>query len=252
VRVTWETRVDGVLGWLQLPPERRPHFASLYFSVVDDAAHAYGPTSPQAAAAVQQVDSALARLMAGIAALPIRDSVNVVLVSDHGLLETLPAHRQYLDDYAALDGVRVITAGTYAQLWFRGDTALLERTVAALRRMPNATVWRRGEIPERLHVKGSPRAGDVFVSMTPPYQVEAARARAREFPAGTVWGAHGYDPLVPEMHGVFLGWGAAFRRGAVVPPVRNLDVYPLVARVLGLRPSPAIDGSLDSIRAVLR
>jgi predicted AlkP superfamily pyrophosphatase or phosphodiesterase len=252
VGVPSEQRVDGVLGWLRLPPERRPHLTSLYFSLVDDAAHNFGPDSRETAAAIQKVDSALVRLMDGIAALPIRDSVNVVLVSDHGLTRTLPENRQYLDDYASLDSLVVITAGTYAQLWFRGDTARLERTRAALLRMPNAVVWRREEIPERMHVKGSPRAGDLFVLMTPPYQVEGSRARARAFPPGTVWGAHGYDAAVPEMHGVFAAWGPAFRRGLAGPPVRNLDVYPLIAAVLGLRPSPAIDGALDSISHVLR
>lgn len=251
-RAPHEARVDSVLSWLRRPAEGRPHFAGLYFSAVDDAAHAFGPESPQAGAAVQRVDSALARLMAGIEALPIRDSVNVLVVSDHGLQRTLPENRQYLDDYVTLDSVRVITAGTYAQLWFGGDTARLEAALAALRRMPNAQVWRHDEIPERLHLRESPRAGDLFVLMTAPYQVEGSRAKARQFPAGTVWGAHGYDASVTEMHGLFVAWGPAFRHGAAVPAVRNLDVYPLVARVLGLRPSPRIDGSLDSIRAVLR
>ena len=49
----------------------------------------------------------------------------------------------------------------------------------------------------------------------------------------------------PARHGIL---GNVF---TAVPPFRNIHVYPLLAAVLGLDPGTT-DGSLDSVRAMLR
>ena len=43
--VPFESRVDEVLRWLDLPPDERPEFISLYFNQPDSAGHAGGPFS---------------------------------------------------------------------------------------------------------------------------------------------------------------------------------------------------------------
>jgi len=53
------------------------------------------------------------------------------------------------------------------------------------------------------------------------------------------------------MQAIFVAAGPAFAQGKEVPRVRNVDLYDLMTHVLGLRPARN-DGSLDSIRAVLR
>ena len=53
------------------------------------------------------------------------------------------------------------------------------------------------------------------------------------------------------MQAIFVAVGPAFAQGKEVARVRNVDVYALMAHMLGLRAAPN-DGSLDSIRAVLR
>ena len=53
------------------------------------------------------------------------------------------------------------------------------------------------------------------------------------------------------MRAFFIASGPGFRRGAVVEPFQNIHVYDLVCRLLGLTPAPN-DGSLDSVRAMLR
>src|SRR5262249_22689301 len=149
---------DGILAWLALPPTQRPHLVLGYLSDVDDAAHRYGPDTPETRAAAETVDRMLGRLRAGIARLPIADSVTVIVVSDHGLTHVDSV--EYLADYASLDDtVAVISASTYASLFYGGDRAKTERAYAALQRLPHARVWRRDEIPARMHMLGNPRAG---------------------------------------------------------------------------------------------
>lgn len=57
-------------------------------------------------------------------------------------------------------------------------------------------------------------------------------------------GAHGYDPMDPEMAGLFVAHGPAFRAGRVLPAFDNVDVHSLLLRLLGL-PSMATDGPLS-------
>jgi hypothetical protein len=53
------------------------------------------------------------------------------------------------------------------------------------------------------------------------------------------------------MRAIFLGEGPALRRGVVAPAFRNVHVYDLLARILGLVPA-ANDGSADSTTLLLR
>ena len=243
-------RVDTVLHWLRLPAERRPHFVALYFSDVDGAAHDHGPRSRQAAAAVSRVDGYLARLLDGIARLPQRDSVTVIAVSDHGMAE-VRGEKVYLADHISLEGVRVAAQGPYAQLFFGGDTAALNRAHATLRaRLPHGRVYRRGEFPARFRYE-NPRSGDLLVVMESPWQVYAERDD-EEWEPGRVKGVHGFDPAERDMHGIFFARGPLIRPGTRVVPFDNVHVYPLVTHLLGLRSNPQASGRLEVLRPTLR
>jgi hypothetical protein len=49
-------------------------------------------------------------------------------------------------------------------------------------------------------------------------------------------GLHGYDPALLSMHGIFVAAGPAFKNGAVVPEMENVNVYRAVALALGIEP----------------
>jgi len=63
-------------------------------------------------------------------------------------------------------------------------------------------------------------------------------------------GAHGFDPALPQMDGIFLARGASFRHAPPASRVRNVDIYLLVCTLLGLAPS-ANNGSLQNVLATL-
>ncbi|MDB4951296.1 MAG: type phosphodiesterase/nucleotide pyrophosphatase [Gemmatimonadetes bacterium] len=253
VTVPDSVRVDGLLAWLALPAERRPHLLVAYLSDVDEAAHSSGPESPATERAAHTVDDALARLRAGIARLPLADSVTMLVVSDHGLAAVRLGDVEALDGYASLaDTVAVVTAGPYAQLFFGGDAANANRAWRALQRLPHSHVWRRGDIPPRLHLRGAPRAGDVLVLMDPPYQIERHHLARTPQDEQKVMGNHGYDPAVPDMWGILFAAGRGIQPGSRLGEVENVNVYPLVAHLLGLHPADGIDGTLAPMRPILR
>ncbi len=64
-------------------------------------------------------------------------------------------------------------------------------------------------------------------------------------------GEHGYDNADPRMAALFLARGPAFKRGFVEQAsFDNVDVYPLLARVLGVPQTPN-DGNLADIADML-
>jgi predicted AlkP superfamily pyrophosphatase or phosphodiesterase len=246
-----EARVDQVLAWLRLPAERRPHFVAMYLSDVDAGHHA--PGAPEVRAAVRRVDAAIGRLLDGVAALPPSMRVSVVVVSDHGMADVRPGRVFYLSDHVPMEGVRAVGSGPNSHLFFEGDTAALERTRAALRAvLPGAGVYRRDEIPARYRLRASPRAGDLLVEVPPPHSVVPRRPAPGAAPYAPSPGNHGYDPLHPSMHALFVAQGPAFRPGARVAPFENVHLYPALARILGLRPARGVEGRAEVLRGIVR
>ncbi|HEX7240504.1 MAG TPA: ectonucleotide pyrophosphatase/phosphodiesterase [Longimicrobiaceae bacterium] len=240
-------RVDTVLHWLRLPEERRPHVVTLYMSDVDNAGHAHGPDAPQTAAAVRTVDAALGRLLDGIQALPVRDRVYLVLVSDHGMATYTPQTAVALETLIDTVGVRMADGGPNANLHVSGgpERARVLRD-SINRRLRNGRAYLRAELPERFHYRADPRAGDVVVVMDEHWQISRA-ARMPRSPGGT----HGWDPELPSMHGIFLAMGPGIPAGTRVPAFRNVEIYPFMAEVLGLRPAAGIAGRPGWLRGVI-
>ena len=240
-------RVDTVLAWLDLPPERRPRVVMLYFSDVDDAAHRYGVDAPQLDTAIAAVDTVLGRLLDGLAALEVGDRVNVILVSDHGMAPVPRDHVVYLEDYADLSGVRVIDNATQALLYFDGDETQIWAVHDALAgRIPHATVHLKEELPARWHYGQSRRVGEIVVSAEAGWMV--ASRESRPWRGG---GMHGWDPSLRAMHGIFLAAGAGIRPGRL-GAFENIHVHPFAAALLGIEPAPRIDGRLEVLGSHLR
>jgi hypothetical protein len=55
------------------------------------------------------------------------------------------------------------------------------------------------------------------------------------------YGAHGYDPRPRNMSAIFVAAGPDIRSGSL-PRVRNIDVAPTVAQILGVQLSPLVQG----------
>jgi hypothetical protein len=101
--------------------------------------------------------------------------------------------------------------------------------------------------PPRWHLDGNARAGDVLVVADLGYLV-AKSASDRVLDAGN----HGWDPVSPAMHGMFVAAGPQIRARGTIPAFESVNVYPFLAALLGLRDAPAVDGRLDVLAPYLR
>jgi predicted AlkP superfamily pyrophosphatase or phosphodiesterase len=247
-RVPNARRVDSVLAWLALPDDRRPHMITLYMSDVDGAGHRYGPLSPQVDTAAWTVDSALGRLLDGLERLAIRDRIYIVLVSDHGMSEVSPRWYVALDTLIDLQGVRLADAGSNANLHVEGgaDRARVLRD-SINRRMRHGRAYVRNDVPARLRYSTDPRIGDLVVIMDDHFQVGRANRAPREN-----GGAHGWDPAFPSMHAIFVATGPGIPAGKTIPTFENVEVYPYLTEILGLKPAPGIDGRSQRLASLIR
>lgn len=240
-------RVDTVLSWLALPPAKRPHMVTMYFSQVDGAGHDAGPLSPQVDTAAKAVDAALGRLLDGIERMPLNDSLYLVLVSDHGMSETSPRWYAALDTLVDTAGVRLGEMGPLANLHVQGSRA---RAIALRdsinRRMKHGRAYLRGELPTHLHYDKDPRIGDLVVVMDDHFQIGFASRPARD------GATHGWDPTLPSMHAIFVASGPRIPAGKVIPQFQNVHIYPWLTEILGLRPGVGLDGTRGELARLIR
>jgi len=241
-----ERRVDQVLEWLAMPDESRPHMITLYFEHVDGAFHNTGQESEATGVAIAAVDESLGRLLDGIERLPPDRQVYVVLVSDHGLMAAPAASVDFLD-MQLFPGVRLAESGPYASLFVdEGGPArgpAVRDSLSAL--LPEAEVWLRAEVPERLHYSADPRIGDIVISAAPGRRIEPLGRSVRDTYT------HGWDNAVPEMSAIFLAMGPGVVQGRVIAPFEAIHVYPFVAHLLGLEPYPEAEGRLEVLAPIL-
>jgi predicted AlkP superfamily pyrophosphatase or phosphodiesterase len=242
-------RVEQVLAWLHLPPEQRPHMITLYFSDTDSAGHRYGPDSPQVADAVRELDAEIGKLEDGIK--ESRLAVDLIVLADHGMAAV---KGKPIDlDHFGLDTSHfapIVDSALYPKS--EGDA---QKAYEAMRgKSDKFTVYRRAQVPAYLHFDSNPREGDPVIVANGPYYINAtADPNGRGAPVGM----HGFDVTrMPEMKALFVAAGPDIRPGVALEPFENVNVYPLIAKILGLditslKTGP-IDGKLGSLEGILK
>lgn len=236
-------RINALRDWLNEPAVTRPHFIAIYFPVVDDAGHRYGPDAAETVRSIVYLDSILGVIDGLAAARPASDSISIVVVSDHGMAEA--PNWVYLSDYIDTNGLESST-GPVTNLWFKGDTARMRIAYTALRRMPHARVYHRSELPRAWHYN-TPRAGDIIIVADDQWQIGTVKRDRGEYPAN-----HGYPPEMKDMQGIFVATGPRIREGVWVDAFENVHVYPLLAELLRIEPARDVDGRISVLRGILR
>lgn len=239
---------------------KRPRIIAAYFRGPDHEAHVHGVTSAQALAEVRRSDEIVGKLMAGIKALPSDREGTLIIGTDHGMIDVAPLvnlgrimNRHWILGRDSGDG-----GSAYLYL---DKSESVERVEKALAMYSNAfTVHRRGQFPAYARLGDGARTGDLMLVLKPPYYVAGSDSLpwyAHLLGMTWVWSeifvpeglgglkaSHGYDPNIPEMHGVFFAWGAGVAKGREIPQLDIIDVHPTAMKLLGLEPGRPVDGKV--------
>lgn len=241
-----DARVDQVLAWLDLPAATRPKLVTLYFENYDVAAHANGADAEVSLNALKTVDAALARLREGLHSRGLDASTDLLVVSDHGMITVRNEDVRYLDDLVPADVIDMVHGGPLAGLNPKpGHVQQVEK--ALLGRHDHYECWRKQDLPARWQYGQNPRVPAILCQADPGWLVNMHG----QTPSTKRRGEHSYAPEAPEMRATFVATGPDFIDGTQLPAFDNVDVYPLLARLLHITPA-ANDGTLEPLLPALR
>ena len=241
-----DNRATLLLEILDQAPASRPDFIAMHFVEIDHEEHLHGVGSPQANAALRQVDQVIGALMSGLAGRGLDRKVNLVIVADHGMMNLGDGQVIFLEDYIDLGDLAVppVGGGPVMALWTRpGAASRIQQKL--LKVNPRLHVFRPGDVPADWNCCASHLLPPVLVTADPGWVV-TTRRRADPI----LRGMHGYPNTIREMHALFIAAGPSIRAGVSVAPFKNVDVYSLLAALVKVEGAPN-DGSIDSLCAIL-
>ena len=245
-------RVSRLLAHLDRPAADRPTFLALYFEDIDEAGHRDGPDSQAVRDATIRADAYLGQLTAGLERRGLLDQVNIIVTSDHGLSATSTERVVLLDDYISLDDVIVSDINPTVGLFPKAGKE--DAVYRALRNAhPRLRIYRRADTPRHWRHRNHPRVPPIVGVVDDGWQI-LRRSTLRDIVqrlGSDPGGQHGYDPRNLSMRGIFVAAGPAFKQGVTVPAFENVDVYNVLARILGVPAAPN-DGDPRTVRRLLR
>lgn len=249
-KVKSNRRVDQILAWLDLPQAKRPTFLTLYFDAVDHAGHEHGPDSPEVNQALRQTDDAMARLMDGLRQRGLYDKINIIVVADHGMASVPKENSIMIDQLMPMDEVEEVSLGVLAGFNpkrgydFNAIEAKMER------RQQHMQCWDKTRIPARFDYGSNARVPQLVCLADVGWRITTT-AYLDKHKGHVSLGEHGYDNADPRMQALFVAHGPAFRSGIRFHAFPNVDVYPLMAHLLGIPPKFS-DGRFEDVQGMLK
>ncbi len=244
-------KVQKVIDWLKLPMEKRPHFIALYFPEVDASGHHFGPDSRETEEAVHSVDQAVGNLVQQVSDLGLKN-VNFIFVSDHGMIKVDGEHPLEIPSLL-LDKNKFdyYNSQTILRVYVK-NPADIKKVYKQLKeeKTGDYEVYLDKRFPRYLHfAKRDDRYNRIGPIILIPKAPKIFLEKGKKGPVGK----HGYDPsTVPEMKATFFAWGPEFKKNLEIGEFQNVNVYPLVAGILGLKIDQPIDGKRKVLRRIVK
>ena len=241
---------------------KKPNFLAIHLVSLDSFEHATGRQSPEAYWAANDSDNRVADLVRATEEAGIRDKTTFVITTDHGfitftksinpnvLLRKDGLVKSALGKSLDKDSQVFAMAEGGACFVYVLDTANRDSILAGITPKLGAmegveSVIERKDFATKLgHLTAEqdPREPDLCLSAKDGYTFTDSLDDTTEIiPSETPKGAHGYLQTHPDMYGCFVISGAGVKKGAVIDDIKNLDVSPTIARLLGVT-MPGVDG----------
>ncbi len=246
-----EERIDQAIKWLEMPDNDRPHLITMYFSDLDDVGHKFGPeNNDELKSALLNLDRNLGNLFkrTAMTGLPI----NIIIVSDHGMTTVPTSNLLAIDDLKNEDLFTTIDNGAIINIHPNNGVST-DSVLQYLKPKENHfKVYKTENTPGFEYIPTNKNWGSVQVIPDFEYYFYSDK-RIKDLKKNDIKmvGVHGYDPKYKDMHGIFYANGPAFKQGYQTPSVKNIHVYPIMCKILGLDIPDDIDGKLEQLEGVL-
>jgi predicted AlkP superfamily pyrophosphatase or phosphodiesterase len=242
-KVSYDSRINTVIEWLNLPEKERPHLITLYFEQPDGTGHDFGPLSKENKEMVPKVDAVIGQLMQKLDNLSIGKEINLIVVSDHGMAPISNDKKVVILDFLKPEWYGY-AAVVNPVMSIESKAGCKDSIANALKKVPHVKWYPTSEVPKRLHFGTNPRTLDFIVEAEKDYSL------VYKMEHKVSGGTHGYDNEMQDMQAIFYAKGPNFKVGKQVKSFRNISVYPLIASILGLKIG-TIDGDLNEVKDML-
>lgn len=230
--------------------KHKPNLMMLHLVTVDSAQHSYGRNSPEAYWALNDSDNRVRDVVDAIALAGLTDKTTFFVTTDHGFynysktinLNALLRHEGLLKSL----GTKISSAQVYAMseggacFVYILDHLNREKIMADLKLKllaveGVATLTDNAADVGHLSAAQDSREPDLFLSAKNGYSFTDSLADTEVIkPTDSLKGAHGHLPTEDLLGGACVISGAGVQRGLVIDAIKNIDIAPTMAHLLGL------------------
>lgn len=168
----WEENVETVMKWFT---EEDLDFVALYFGEPDSTGHKHGPETQQRKDIVSQVDRMVGYIRRRVQHYDLESNLNIIIIADHGMTTVQKGTDEIL--------LRTIPNFKFSDLQFHlldyGPSGLLVPKEGNLEKVyqvlkdahPKLHVYKKEELPERLHYSKHERISPLVLYGDPGYVI---------------------------------------------------------------------------------
>ena len=178
------------------------------------------------------------------------DSVNIIIVSDHGMTEI--SKDRVVNIEQILGGFNYESGDSGPFMLIQPSDGELENIYKKLKENENHfKVYKKEDVPQYFHYSSNPLIPKIVIIAENGWSVETNKSLENLKKYGNK-GNHGYDNFWLDMHGIFYAMGPAFKVHYNVGTINNIDIYPLLCKGFNVVPNFKIDGKLERIEYILK
>jgi predicted AlkP superfamily pyrophosphatase or phosphodiesterase len=218
----------------------------------DGVEHAYGPHTPEAYQAVAESDQRIAEIWSTLQKPALKDRSTLFVVSDHGFAP----YEKFIRPNVLLKELGLVTTDDKDKVTDRKAWCVAQGGSSFVYLLDEA---KRAELTSQVKAKlaelegvsaviepsgygrlglpspdANPESPHLVLLTGPGYSFNDGAAAPIIADAGGHKGTHGHDPAPAYMHATFIAAGVGIKPGAKLEIIRNTDVAPTIARLMGL------------------
>jgi predicted AlkP superfamily pyrophosphatase or phosphodiesterase len=218
--------------------QHKPNLLLFHLLNLDGTHHTYGPGTTASYSAIALADSRVQQILDAIEGAGLKDNSTVIVVSDHGFKGVKRNIRPNAVLREAGIAADAITEGGTAMVYMRDSAPLPSRlskafeNVDGVERVVEPKDYASVGLPTPAENNQSP---DLLLVAKAGYTFAGGNDSPAVVDAPPGAGQHGYLNTDPDMDAIFIAWGRGIRPGAHLDRIRNADVAPTIAALLGLQ-----------------
>ncbi|XP_031625464.1 ectonucleotide pyrophosphatase/phosphodiesterase family member 5-like isoform X2 [Contarinia nasturtii] len=253
--VPFEERVDTVIKWVT--HEKTPaNLVMMYFEEPDQTSHPYGPDSIQVTNAVASVDRVTQYIEETLMANNLQNRVNVIFLSDHGMVGVPISNIIDLTLFLATDICKMYGTSPVLQIVPNDpsdESEIFTNLTRAAEQNGHFNVYNQYDLPARWNANNARRMGPILAVAEVGYAFQDLLIDFKIYEKNlnvpitnqSIYGVHGYDNEEPLMNAFFMAKGPIFGKDEQIETIDMIDLYNLFCLILKIE-CYSNDGSNNS------